>query len=311
MAKPRFDIMERKLKEDYELDIVKDVILSFRNQIILFWDTKNHGLNLERIHGSLDVINLEPAQTLNLEALFEAFDYDNAYAKVTGEKEYYDAIKKEMLDLKTETDVTFPINTKNGKCWIRFHTVDIQSHKHLKAVFIINASDVIEEEEALFYKTHHDSLTGLFNKYALDHHYGLRYTFDDFHVLFMDLDDFKAFNDEISHPMGNRFLKDFADILSHYESNYNHFYRLGGDEFVGLFFEDTKTVLEIAEAILKDTRKLSSHYGQMRTSASIGIVKADARDDVIRKADQLLYEAKENGKDQYVFEEERNISLEK
>ncbi|MFH5881060.1 GGDEF domain-containing protein [Liberiplasma polymorphum] len=303
-----FNLMKEKLLKEYNLDLISDVVLSPKNQIILFSDVKDRkNIKLELISGSLEIIGLDAASELCLNDLLATFDYNNSYALVSGEIEYFKAVKDEILEFDSEPNVTFPIITKKGKHWIRFTVIPLVNHPNLITVFITDVSKYLIEDESLFHKTHHDSLTNLFNKYTLDYHYGERYQFDNFHVLFLDLDNFKEVNDVMGHQIGDRYLKDFSDILKQYESNYSRFYRIGGDEFVGLFFQETKNILSITNEILVKTNELSIKYKTTKLSVSIGVVKADSRDDVIRKADKLLYKAKELGKNQFVFEEEKNI----
>ncbi len=123
----------------------------------------------------------------------------------------------------------------------------------------------------------------------------------------MDIDDFKQLNDTLGHPQGNAFLVDFAELLETYESGFNRFYRIGGDEFVGLFFKKPEAIKAIASEIIKKTQTLSRDKYFTNTSVSIGIVKAEERDDIIGKADKLLYRIKENGKNRYLYELESNI----
>jgi len=76
---------------------------------------------------------------------------------------------------------------------------------------------------------------------------------------------------------------------------------LGGDEFVGLLFYDETKIKWIAENILKQTQQLRKKSWNFKKTVSIGIVQATKRDDVVRKADRVMYEAKQRGKNQYIF----------
>ena len=296
----------------FNLDLIKDVIVSRKNEIILLGEIiENNDVILELVSGSLTIIGFDEVTRIRLSDIFKALDNRNAFALVAGDREYFQNVKEEILAFDTLPNVTFPVRLNNQKHWMKINIIPIEDHDNLLTVFITNVSDYLIEEEAMYFKTHHDSLTGVFNKYTLDYHYGLRYQFDDFHVLFLDLDNFKRLNDELGHEAGNQFLRDFSDILKSHQSNYDRFYRIGGDEFVGLFFGDTSSILNKADDIIKRTHKLSNLYKYADISVSIGVVKADERDDVIRKADKLLYKAKSLGKNQYVYDEEKNICNDK
>ncbi len=302
-----YALMKKKLQTEYQLNILEDVILSQDDTIILFVDLNNKTITLELVSGSLETIGFGPGPTLDLETLFTCFDYNNGYAKVAGQNDYYASVYDEVHDFEHEPNVTFPIVNQNGKHWIRFHLVPLKNKPYLATVFITNVTQFLDEEEALYVKTHHDSLTGVFNKYTLDYHYGQRYKRDDFHVLFLDLDDFKVLNDEKGHKAGNNFLIDFTKILRTHESDINRFYRVGGDEFVGMFFEKEEQIKTIASNIIEETMVMSKKHYEKVVSVSIGIIQADAREDVIAKADKVLYEAKSKGKNQYIYTRESDL----
>ncbi|GEM_PF-682829 len=312
MKNTNFDVLKKRLEQRYGLDLIHDLILSPDDLIILFADLSlDADMTLELISGNLGTIGLDNTATLPLKNLLNAFDFDNAYAVVAGEAEHYNAVRDEILDFKRKPMVTFPIKGVSGKKhWIRLQVVPVEKQPTIVTFFITNLSNYMMEEESIYHKTHHDSLTGLFNKYTLDFHYGQRYRFKDFHVMFLDLDNFKDLNDDKGHNVGNAFLKGFADILKEHQYLYNRFYRIGGDEFVGLCFKKSKQIQEDAAAIIAKTAVLAQQYGTTYCSVSIGIVKAEQRQDVIRKADMLLYKAKQLGKNRYVFDKESTITIE-
>jgi diguanylate cyclase (GGDEF)-like protein len=297
--------LKKEFKKTYDLDFLNDVILNRDDQIILFMDESNDSSMLICANGTLNKIGFSNAKTINIEAFFDVFDYQNAYATVRGEKEYFKEVKDQLLDYTREINVTFPIFIHDRKYWLRFHRVPIKKNVRYHSIFITDVTRYLVEEEALFHKTHHDSLTGLFNRYTLDYHYGERYQMDVFHVMYLDLDNFKMFNDSLGHHAGNTYLQEFAMILKSHESNYNRFYRLGGDEFVGLIFESSDKVKDMATSISEMTRKLSKQSNFTDTSVSIGIIQATKREDVIKKADKLMYKAKSKGKNQWLFEVEQ------
>lgn len=305
MKKAYDKAMQEKLKTDYHLDIISDVILNQPRKIIFFADTHSKKpIELEVIFGSLKMLGLEDKSSITLDSLVEMIDDDHAYAKVGGRKAYIKGLHEELYSLKSETYLTFPIRTPKGKYWLRYNMVQLKQDPNLFSVFVIDVTKHLSTDEEIFMKTHVDALTGVFNKYTLDYHYGLRYKLDNFHVLFLDIDNFKQFNDIKGHEYGDRFLKEFSNILKDYEGEFNLFYRIGGDEFIGLFFETPAKIKAMAEAILKRVRKLAASYEVSETSLSIGIVQAKQSDDVIRKADKVLYKAKDKGKDQYIYEVE-------
>jgi diguanylate cyclase (GGDEF)-like protein len=310
MISKQFSMMKRKLKTNYGLDIVKDLILCDQSMIICFADFHDmNDITFEVISGSLEIIGFSNQSSIPLSVLFEHFYYHHGYAKIAGKNEYFNQIKQELFDFEKQPITTFPIQNDQGIFWIRVQLIPIINHPQLVTVFITNVSSIMVEEEKVFSKTHQDSLTGVFNRYTLDYHYGIRYLMEQFHVMFLDIDNFKLLNDQMGHHTGNRFLEEFASILKSYEENYNCFYRIGGDEFVGFFFEKTKKVIQITEEIIHKTKQLAIDFEAGFASVSIGVVEAQMREDVVRKADKLLYEAKKLGKNRYVFAQESKIQM--
>ncbi|MFT5701481.1 MAG: diguanylate cyclase (GGDEF)-like protein [Desulforhopalus sp.] len=86
-------------------------------------------------------------------------------------------------------------------------------------------------------KSHHDQLTGLFNRCYFDEAYSQqvalakRYT-EDFTVLFLDIDNFKDVNDIYGHQCGDLVLKRIADIITAEKRDSDIAARFGGEEFI-------------------------------------------------------------------------------
>ena len=157
-----------------------------------------------------------------------------------------------------------------------------------------------------------DALTGLYNRRHLDdnlqneairasrQHY-------DLYLLLIDIDNFKVYNDKYGHQQGDRLLQELARIiLRSIRENVDSGYRYGGDEFAAtILHTNPQQALMVAE-------RLRTEYNArnlLPTSLSIGIAKLknshgtleEDLDDLIRKADQALYLAKNNGGDQNVI----------
>lgn len=306
MPSKYFDLASRELKDKYHIDIIQDVLLGKKDRVLLYGDVSNTlNIHLNLISGDLSLLGFEQRDSIYFHDLLDQFDYNNKYAEIAGKKEYFEYVTSELLEFETETDITFPINVNNKRLWLRINKYPIEKNPHICLFIIMNVTELMNAEEQIYEKTHKDSLTGLLNRYSFDYHYGLRHLWKNLHAIYMDLDDFKLINDLEGHAAGNEFLIVFSQILKEFESEYNRFYRLGGDEFVGLFFEDEKTVRHIAESIISKTKKIHSNQFHKTASVSIGIVKAVQAEDLIRKADEVLYKVKNAGKNHYLYEIEK------
>jgi diguanylate cyclase (GGDEF)-like protein len=117
---------------------------------------------------------------------------------------------------------------------------------------------------------------------------------------YLDVDDFKRLNDEFGHSIGDRVLRVVADIIASGLRDKDFVARLGGDEF-GVLLPDTTP--EDAAAIMDRLRirihEAMASYG-WSTTVSIGVagsLPGGGLDELVARADHLMYEAKRNGKD--------------
>src|SRR6267143_1365081 len=122
-------------------------------------------------------------------------------------------------------------------------------------------------------------------------------------LIFLDLDDFKRINDQYGHPMGSQCLTELARIMMKSVRDVDILARYGGDEFVVILPETTvstaRAVAErLHEAITSHTF-LSDQGIKARLTASIGIAgfpdHAQTKEDLLRKADEAMYQAKAEG----------------
>ena len=158
-------------------------------------------------------------------------------------------------------------------------------------------------------KSQKDALTGLWNR---------SYTEDAVNKLFaegshgalmmIDMDNFKAINDNYGHIEGDETLKMFAETMRDYSKDGDVLCRIGGDEFVA-FVRSAKSKSELsnlAADILSDLcRKLDECKFDTNSSVSIGIAQFpdDGTDfkDLYNAADKALYYVKQNGKNSFHF----------
>jgi diguanylate cyclase (GGDEF)-like protein len=144
-----------------------------------------------------------------------------------------------------------------------------------------------------------DPLTGLFNRRAwntmLERSISPAVA-EPVHVLMIDLDDFKRFNDLFGHPEGDRLLVECAARWSSALREGDLLARLGGEEFGVLL---TDMTLDEAVAVAERMRAAVPR-GQ---TASVGIVtwsSSETPSEVVQRADAALYDAKAAGRDRVV-----------
>lgn len=128
----------------------------------------------------------------------------------------------------------------------------------------------------------------------------------------IDLDHFKSFNDRHGHPAGDAVLEQVGYLLQgFFQRTDDHVFRLGGEEFGVVFRVDTPDVvpemMERLRSALADTESLAALTGAEPLTASMGVVCAPAGsdlrpDELYERADQLLYQCKDGGRDRFRVE---------
>jgi len=181
---------------------------------------------------------------------------------------------------------------------------------------IIVSRDISERkkyEEELRNLAFHDSLTGLPNRYYFNELLKDEMRKSKVHsmemaLMYLDIDSFKQVNDTFGHAGGDAILIEFSRRIQNSIRNKDIVCRLSGDEFVIIVSipSDEEVVRKIASQIqveLKQPILFENH--QIRITASIGIsIYNDVEltsEELIKRADNALYEVKENGKNDVTF----------
>jgi diguanylate cyclase (GGDEF)-like protein len=122
-------------------------------------------------------------------------------------------------------------------------------------------------------------------------------------LMYMDLDNFKIINDTHGHQTGDAVLRLVAEATRSSVRQADVVGRLGGDEFAVLMPEtDAQLADAAAKRLVASLRNVFK--GTPNVTASIGVVSCTATDastdDLLRRADQAMYDAKKSGKDRVV-----------
>ena len=165
------------------------------------------------------------------------------------------------------------------------------------------------EVTAMKSKSRQDALTGLWNRIYTEEAVNEMIAQGAKGALLMiDMDNFKAINDNYGHIAGDQTLKMFADTLRSLAGKNDVLCRIGGDEFV-VFIKDvtSKDMLgSRASDIISDlSAKLKECKFETNSSVSIGIAQTPGDgmdfDKLYNSADKALYYVKQNGKNSYHF----------
>ncbi|MEH7418689.1 diguanylate cyclase [Neobacillus drentensis] len=162
---------------------------------------------------------------------------------------------------------------------------------------------------------HHDKLTGLMNRIALDPYLEkaaetARQSGNQLTFLYLDLDGFKQVNDKLGHPVGDLLLQETARRLESCVRGHEGVFRLGGDEFLVILFtsanDSVQEATTVSERIINSLNQpFELDQRKIQVGCSVGAaVWEDERvqaNEIIRYADEALYVSKRSGKNRVTF----------
>lgn len=166
--------------------------------------------------------------------------------------------------------------------------------------------------ELMRIKSETDELTGLYNRrHFTQFHQNLldnsRRLSQPISVLMFDLDDFKRVNDGLGHAAGDVVLIEISRIMAKCLRKSDLAYRWGGEEFLVLLPQTKLTDgKQVADKIIQQVAEQVIYYHQheIQLTISAGVAEHSQQEDhlqqTIRRADQALYQAKQQGKNQAV-----------
>jgi diguanylate cyclase (GGDEF)-like protein/PAS domain S-box-containing protein len=216
---------------------------------------------------------------------------------------------------------------KSGEVYAEMLTISAVHDAHGKILrYVALFSDISqqkENEKRLEHIAHYDALTGLPNRVLLADRLRQAMVQAGRHskklaVVFLDLDGFKAVNDTHGHAMGDKLLIELATRMQRALREGNTIARIGGDEFVAVLtdlaqHEAAGMVLD--RLLMAAAQPVLTDGVALQVSASVGVAffpqseEVDA-DQLLRQADQAMYQAKVTGKNRYhVFDAEQDRHL--
>ena len=262
----------------------------------------------------------------------ETFLYANdAFAKMTGysldelkrmtpmdlvapkEREFIEGRVKARLKGELQDQIVYQdlkIVTRSGEVrwfYIAISTVKFQG----EWTGLGTAIDMTERktiEKKLEYVAQTDALTGLYNRLRFDdivqREIALGKRQDTYlSIIYMDIDFFKNINDSCGHDTGDIILKEIALIIRDVLRVSDYPFRWGGEEFVIVCPNTTQKDGKILAERLRERIAQNNFSIVKKVTVSIGITQyhdGESIDEMIKRADQALYQAKENGRNQVV-----------
>ena len=157
-----------------------------------------------------------------------------------------------------------------------------------------------------------DHLTGVLTRRAFDRYSkkiddNYKRNNVDYAVIFFDIDHFKKVNDTYGHDAGDVILATFAKVLEKSTRDLDIVGRYGGEEFMALVhfsdIKEIKTYISRVKSIVTEHKfKYDNLKIQITFSAGVTLRSENKTyDDTIKKADELLYQAKQTGRNKIIF----------
>ncbi len=193
-----------------------------------------------------------------------------------------------------------------------FHTAcrDITARKKIE-------KELRHKEVELSYRARHDALTNLPNRYMFNEIIAneiLRSKRENkiFAIVFIDLDGFKNINDYYGHNAGDELLIQSSKRFKDEVRETDYLFRFGGDEFVMVLTnchgeDDVAKVVEKLKKAFSHPFVIQKHFLNVGISMGIALYSADGEssEELLRNADIAMYRAKEEGKNRYVFYQQK------
>lgn len=184
---------------------------------------------------------------------------------------------------------------------------------HLLSRSIFYAMTRKEMESQLKHMSFHDALTGLPNRTLFYEQMNRSIEWADrfrkqMALLSIDVDNFKAVNESHGHLAGDILLREAAQRLRRFVRKTDTVARMGGDEFA-VILENVTDPHDLSEVVRKLAEDLEVAYplpsGPITVSFSVGIslypLDGSTEEELIRKADRAMHQAKETGPNQFRF----------
>ncbi|MEG0049653.1 MAG: diguanylate cyclase [Clostridia bacterium] len=278
-----------------------------------------HFENAERIFG------IGPEKLLEDTRAFSTLPYDefvNAVTEYFFHPDDWELTKAAMKQLRKNGTVSYEARLRRADqtyLWARMdlslNTDDFGSQSYLIG-FMSDIDAIKKQTERLENKVLTDPMTGLYNKIAMVNLVNKTIQcFPNEHnaLIVLDVDNFKGINDTLGHAFGDLILMDICAKLKAAFRVADIVGRMGGDEFA-IFMRNVPDTSGVLKKMTELSASLRQTYegekGAYNISCSIGVIMLENHKEPFeafyRKADAALYQAKQNGKDQFVLYQEKD-----
>ena len=303
------DITQRKLAEQALQDAEQKYRSIFENAVLGIFQTNLEG----------DFVSVNPAL-----ARLGGYDSPEDFLNhVPGAAEIYvdlkrrDELRELLLAQKVVRDFEVEVKTKDGAKRTTSINVGAVADSEGKIFYLEGTVQDITERKAAEARVqilaYHDALTGLPNRVLFEDRLAkalanARRRQERVAVLWLDLDNFKTINDSLGHSVGDLLLKLVGERLHRHTRAQDTVAKVGGDEFVFALINPGH--ISHAAAAVERIRRVVAHAFEVQgrvlnVTCSIGISlfpdHGGDSETLLKNADQAMYCAKENGRNNFRF----------
>lgn len=228
------------------------------------------------------------------------------------EEDYLEAMKDckswvEYLIAHQSSKHKAKINIDSEVYYFLVSASDIDISRGVSAVILTDISEQVKAKKALMLLTLNDALTNVGNRRFFDQKLSEHITLSEryntpFSLMLLDIDFFKKINDRFGHDVGDKVLIEFSNLIKNSLREGDVFARIGGEEFAILLPLTTKDKAYILAQKLREM--VESSKGITPITVSIGLVQYEKGDEdklLVKRADAVLYKAKETGRNKVVL----------
>ncbi len=277
---------------------------------------------IDLVEDSTGSLNISEISEEAVQAELKYSDWRNMIVNAIGQEDQ--ALFMERSDPEYLKKMFTPGSTSSFDClmqnldgvyiWVKliFSRIDTGDPADYKYVFMVQ--NIHEEATAMFSSLKKlgemaltDSLTGVYNRGKIEtsaknavKDFAESESKDPLSMMIIDIDYFKAINDELGHAVGDKTLRQFARIITdNCKDEKADIGRWGGEEFVIVLYGKTRDeATELAEKLRAKVADFTMLYGK-KITCSIGVAEAregDSFEDIFNRMDKALYKAKSEGR---------------